>query len=260
MHDHHGDARLQGVEGFDVFGGAKFPQFFIGLFGGVVGGKAIGDFPTVAEIVQVVEDGEAGGPEDSPEKADLCYLSIGGAGLLLDQFVGAAGEHDGEMMFYAQFYVFFHEFGGCVDGAHMGIEVCRLETHGAGAVQLCFHFRSDFVGAGVLGDLQDRLPEVACAVGQAGYGAAAGEGAPAVIIPFGGEGQVEAGIDIGMGSQPFNEAGDPGAGHHDAHGGGGSFGKGGDGAFIGFQGHAGVVDVDDEDAGAFGEAEAFGVG
>ena len=70
---------------------------------------------------------------------------------------------------------------------------------------------------------------------------------------------MEAGVDVGVGFQPFDETGDPGAGHHDADGCCCTFGESGYGAFVGFEGHAGVVDVEDENAGAFGEAEAVSV-
>src|SRR5580700_7035441 len=64
-----------------------------------------------------------------------------------------------------------------------------LESHGAGAVELGLQFGSDFVGAGMLGDLGDGWPEVACAVCKAWLAA---QGPPAVVGLFGGKGQVAA--------------------------------------------------------------------
>ena len=96
--------------------------------------------------------------------------------------------------------------------------------------------------------------------GQAGDGVAAGRGSPAIIAPFRGEGQVETCVDVGMRFEPFDESWHPGAGHHHADGSGGAFCEGGHGAFVGFEGHTGVVDVDDQDAATFWVTEAFGVG
>ena len=223
VHDHHGDAGLKGMEGVDVFGGAPFFQLFIGLLGGVVGGEAIGNLPVVAEIVQVVEYGEAGVPESSADGADLADSGVGEAGLLLDQLVGASGQHDWDMVGYAKADVSFQEFRGSVDGAHVRVEVCRLKSHSSGAVELCGHFQGDLIGAGVPDNIDDVGPKAAGAVGEAGDVAATGEGDPAIGIPFGGKGEVEAGVDVGVGLQPLEEAGDPGTGHHDAYGGGCAF-------------------------------------
>src|SRR5580658_7620177 len=188
MHDHHGDARLELVEGVDIEGCAPMLQL------AVVVGYAIGNFPVVAEVVQVVEHGETGVPEDGAEIPDLCYPGIGESGLLLDQLVGAPRQHDGDMVADANLHVSFQKFGSGVDGAHVGVDMGRLEAHGAGAVELGGDLGGYFVGGGVPGDLGDGRPEVSGAVGEAGDDAAAGYRAPAIIIPFGGKGEVKAGV------------------------------------------------------------------
>lgn len=84
-------------------------------------GEAIRDLPVVAEIMQVVEHGETGVPEGGAEGADEGNLAVGEAGLLLDQLVRAAGQHDGDMVGDAEAQISFQEFGGGVDGAHVGV-------------------------------------------------------------------------------------------------------------------------------------------
>ncbi len=160
----------------------------------------------------------------------------------------------------ADLHVSLQEFGSGVYCAHVGIKMGRLKAHGPGAIELGGDLGRDFVRGAVSGDVGDGWPEVSGAVDKAGDNRSAGYGPPAIVIPFGREGKVKARVDVGVGFQPFHKTWDPGAGHHDADGSSGAFSEGGDGAFIGFKGHSGVVDVEDEDAGAFGEAEAICVG
>jgi hypothetical protein len=160
----------------------------------------------------------------------------------------------------ADLHVSLQKFGSGVYGAHVRIEMGRLKSHGPGAVELGGDLGRDFVRGTVSGDVGDGWPEVSGAVDKAGDNSTAGYRAPAIVIPFGREGKVKARVDVGVGFQPFHKTRDPGAGHHDADGSSRTFSECGNGAFIGFQGHTGVVDVEDEDAGALWEAEAICVG
>lgn len=254
MHDHHCHAGLKFFQGINVLSRPVLFQFF------VVVGNAVGDFPIVAEIVQVVEYGEAGVPEGRSDGAELVYLLVGESGLFADEQVGPSGQHDGNMIFDPELEIAFQEFRCGVDCSHVGIEVGGFEAHGAGAVQLGCQFECYLIGRCVLSDVGDVGPEATGRIDQAGNGGSAGKGHPAVGIPFRGKGEVQSSVDSGVCSQPFDESGHPGAGHHHADGGSGAAGKGGDGPFIGLEAHAGVVYMQDEDAGTFGVAESFGVG
>ncbi|MFM1943817.1 MAG: hypothetical protein RI897_2799 [Verrucomicrobiota bacterium] len=71
---------------------------------------------------------------------------------------------------------------------------------------------------------------------------------------------METAIDGGVIFEVGGDFGDPGAGHHDTPGGGDALGDGFDGALVGGVGHAGVVDMgEDDDVGGF-PSEAFGEG
>ena len=136
----------------------------------------------------------------------------------------------------------------------------RFEAHRPGAVDLLADLRFHFVRGGVGDDLGHARPQGALGVDQAGRRFAADQRSPAIAVPLGGQGQVEAGVDARVLLQARHEFGHPGAGHHDAHRVGGALQDGSEGADVRVARHAGIVDVQDDGAGAGGEAEPLGVG
>jgi len=117
VHDHHGYAGLKFIQGVDILRGPVLLEFFVVGRGGECGSgcagggrrgaDAIGYSPIVAEIVEVVQYGKAGVPECRSDGAELVDLLVGKTGLFLDQPVGSAGQHHGDMIFDPQLQVAF---------------------------------------------------------------------------------------------------------------------------------------------------------
>lgn len=183
VHDDHRDARLKAGKRVHVFFGMGGHQLFVGQ--SVVGGV----LPIVTEVVQVIEYGQAGVPQHFANGQRLFMRHSHSLQLLENHRIVPAGEHDGDSMSYSELKVTLQVFRRAEGRPHVRVEVRRFEAHPSGTGQLAFELPLHVVRGSVLHQRFHAMPQAAFLVEQVRR-SGAGEWRPAVILPFGSEGQV----------------------------------------------------------------------
>ena len=122
------------------------------------------------------------------------------------------------------------------------------------------NFALGFVGLDAADGGFDFGPEVSGGIEKAGNFVFGFDRAPAVGFPLGGEGEVQAEVGVGMSFGVVGNFGEPGAGNHDAGGGGGVLVEGVEAGGVFGVSDGEIVGVDDEEFRIGGVAEALGDG